>query len=1048
MGSDPETSTVNDISGTVNGDVIQARTVNLTKTVGPTVTAESMADARAAYARRVRETYGRLDLEVLTPLSEQGEHPAVELREVFVTPQVREDPPPVELPRELVQRLLASGEFTEHSLPGDLGQSALERLRTEYLNRPTEDVLSVLAGPRGARVVLLGDPGAGKSTLARYIALTLVQDADGPLAALDGLVPLVVELRQYAEGQWRERTFEDFLDHRQAVAGMSLPGPELRQLLSRGEAVVVFDGLDELFDPGVRAATAERIAAFAARYDRARVVVTSRVIGYQRGPLSGAGFTHVMLQDLDPDRIADFARRWYAIACPTDAELTGRLVERITTAVEASRPIRELAGNPLLLTILAIIGRRQALPRDRQGVYEHAVRVLVAHWDRDTKHLNVPLTPGAAEVLDLLDDRERLELLRLLARRMQEGTGGIAGNHIHAEELEAVFRDYFTQFGYLPHQCLAAARTLRNQLRERNFILARYGSEVYGFVHRAFLEYLAAADIFQRYTVGREWTPEELIQEVFARRADDPAWHEVLLLVVNQLSEADAGKVVDHLLDRRDEGSLVLAFQALAEVRKIGLLKAQSDRAVDAVIHTAASHVAIGRMRSLTTALTALSATPVWSGRERFLRWFHVHGQFAELGAVAARVAVALHSTFGTSLTLATFGHPRVRSSAIRALAGRWSTHSDSAASLLELATHGADADSRSTALNELASRWPEHPAVLPLALRNAVEGADTSRITTLLLLTENWPKHPDVLALLLERATADPREQIRSYAARLLDSFWPDHQDVRALLQSRTGDETPPTSYNRLTDVITKNWPGASDGPTRLLELAAHDHDLAVRGVAIQGLAKRWSTNDKVLSLFLDLAANDPDLAIRSMVLTTLGRFWPGRSEVQSLLWNLAVDSADSLVRTSAFEGIGATAHDTAAVVALLGKAAVESEVAYEREAALKALARCLDPLGETARLFLERVTGDPDPRVRGIALSCYAVAAFDSAEDIVHAQAVDDPSPQVRAQALTMLAWQWPDRPETTAILRAALAGPDPEVRQAAGDGLGAVAHFTAGP
>ncbi|MFG2911888.1 HEAT repeat domain-containing protein [Kitasatospora sp. NPDC048298] len=64
--------------------------------------------------------------------------------------------------------------------------------------------------------------------------------------------------------------------------------------------------------------------------------------------------------------------------------------------------------------------------------------------------------------------------------------------------------------------------------------------------------------------------------------------------------------------------------------------------------------------------------------------------------------------------------------------------------------------------------------------------------------------------------------------------------------------------------------------------------------------------------------------------------------------------------------------------------------------------------------------------------------------AETTVHARATDDPSPEVRSRALTMLAWQWPDHPETMAILQSALA--DPEVREAARDGLGAVAHLTA--
>ncbi|MET8540374.1 HEAT repeat domain-containing protein [Kitasatospora sp. NPDC004799] len=871
-----------------------------------------MTAARTAYARRVRETYGRLDLEVLTPLSEQGEHPVVQLREVFVTPQVREDPPPVELPRELVQRMLESGDLGEEAVPDELAQAALERLRTEYLNRPTEDVLAVLAGTRGERVVLLGDPGSGKSTLARYLALSLVQDTEGPLAPLDGLVPLVVELRQYADGQWRERTFEDFLDHRHTVAGMSLPGAELRQLLARGEAVVVFDGLDELFDPGVRAATAERIAAFAARYERVRVVVTSRVIGYQRAALDGAGFSHFMLQDLDPGRIGDFARRWYTVACPADVELASRLVDRITSAVDASRPIRELAGNPLLLTILAIIGRRQALPRDRQGVYEHAVRVLVAHWDRDTKYLSIPAKPGAAEVLDHLDDRERLELLRLLARRMQEGTGGIAGNHIHAEDLETVFRDYFAQLGYLPHQCLAAARALRDQLRERNFILARYGSEVYGFVHRAFLEYLAAADLFQRYTVEREWTPEELIEEVFARRADDPAWHEVLLLVVNQLSEADAGRVVDHLLDRRDEDSLILAVRALAEVRKVGLLSAQSDGAIDRLTAALTTNPALGHTDPLLAALSVLGSVPAWNGRERYLRWFHLRGQFLALPDGATSVAVALHRTIEASLTVVAFGFWRTWAPAISALARRWNNHPDVVPWLLNL-----------------ANRHPDNPVRLA--------------------------------------ATAE-----------LMDQWW-DHPDVRSAFGER---------------------------------------------------GERSIARSRVLPVRADPTE-------------------PYRSEVLAQLWAQPIDDSAVITNTLAWRSLLTAGPGTESREALarLTAGVVASESILDRRVALELLATQWGSHPEAVGALLDAVTQDASPEVRSDALSHYAVLVPEAAEAIVRSRAAADPGAKVRSRALTMLAWQWPGSPETTAALRHALANdPETEVREAAEAGLGAVAHLTA--
>jgi len=131
-----------------------------------TPTAQEVAAAVATYAARVRQAYGRLDLEVLTPLTDD-QPVAVELEEVFVAQAVRADPPPVELPRELLRRLVATGELTaDDVVPPGVDDDAFRRVRESYLQRPSKDVREVLAAPSGSRVVLLGDPGAGKSTLA------------------------------------------------------------------------------------------------------------------------------------------------------------------------------------------------------------------------------------------------------------------------------------------------------------------------------------------------------------------------------------------------------------------------------------------------------------------------------------------------------------------------------------------------------------------------------------------------------------------------------------------------------------------------------------------------------------------------------------------------------------------------------------------------------------------------------------------------------------------------------------------------------------------
>ncbi len=349
---------------------------------------------RARYLQRVRARYQRVDLEILTPLSDQGKHPPMRLDEVFMPQTVRANPPPVELPREVWRRLAEAGPGGEPDLPEHLDKQVLEAARRAYQERPVRPVLQVLTESAGHKAVVLGDPGAGKSSLARYLMLThsaalLGLDAHTaeaepgssgvgePSAA--GRLPLLVELRTYADPTWADRTFLDLLEHLHASEGLGLPRVMLEEFLAHGgRAAVIFDGLDEVFDPRRREQITRQIEGFSAAHPRAQVIVTSRVLGYRRALLDSAGFSHWMLQDFDITQIQDFITTWYTRSCPSDSAEAGRLRERLLTAISSSAAVAELAGNPMLLTILAIVGRRRELPRDRRSVYEHAVTVLGA----------------------------------------------------------------------------------------------------------------------------------------------------------------------------------------------------------------------------------------------------------------------------------------------------------------------------------------------------------------------------------------------------------------------------------------------------------------------------------------------------------------------------------------------------------------------------------------------------------------------------------------------------------------------------------------------
>ena len=833
---------------------------------------DTIQEELARYAARVRSSFGRLDLEVLIP-SQEGEHPAVELQSVFVPPELRADPPPVDLPRELRQRLERGleGEPPGGESPPGLDAESMERVRLAYRDRPPVESLEVLTDPQQPRVVLLGDPGAGKSTLARYLTLALTcGPVPDQLAVLADRVPVMVELRRYAGEQWRDRSFEEYLHHLSTLERMSVPRGVLETLLRTGRMLVIFDGLDELFEPGVRAETRRRIAAFAERYPDVRIVVTSRTIGYQRATLDTAGFRHYMIQDLTNRQIEEFTDHWYPAVCPGDPDLAARLQKRLTDAVAASPPVRDLAGNPLLLTILSIIGRRRALPRDRQGVYGHAVDILVARWDQEAKHLP---HPGQAD-MPYINDADRWALLRLLARRMQEGEGGIAGNHIHGEDLEAVFTGYLEERYRLPKQtAVAAAREMIRQFRERNFILSRFGDEVYGFVHRAFLEYLAADDIARRYQRDREWGEEELIREVFEARAKDPAWHEVLLLLVGMLGERDAGRVIDALLRLHAQdvrvgrhGMLALAVRALAEVERLDLIETRSNAVVHALTDSMERHLGWTALNALESILPALSVFgPHWPARKRYLRWYLLRGQFQAEHRIASGIVCGVHSA------------PE---------------------GLVLLAEHTPYPESRTEILRHVLERWPDDNPAWDL-VRGGLDTLDAeARRGALENYARYWRNDADARALLFDRVVSDPDPEPRREALESVAERWPDSEDAHELVVRRVVAEPALASRRLALQLLRRHWPDREDSWEVITDRAVADPDPEPRQEALRLLATYRADHEGVRQLLLERAVADPAPGPRAEALLALARHWKDDVDVRDLVLRQAVADPHPLAR------------------------------------------------------------------------------------------------------------------------------------------------------
>ena len=965
--------------------------------------APEIETARAQYATRVRQRYGRLDLEVLTPLREQGEHPVVHLRDVFVPQSVRADPPPVELPQELLRRLMDPAEAELLDLPPGIDRETVERVRSAYRERPPQDVLDVLTAPEHDRVVVLGHPGAGKSTLARYLTLALTApEPQRGLEPLHGRLPLIVELRSYAQASWRDRSFEDFLTHQHATEGLGLP-PGILPAFLDGEgpygSLVIFDGLDELFERDVRDAVARRIAGFAARHPRARVVVTSREYGYQRAVLDGAGFGNFMLQDLDTEQIGAFTDRWFALAHPEDPGQARKLTERVTSAVDASPSVRELAGNPLILTILAIIGRRRELPRDRRTVYEHAVDVLVEHWD-PSKYLK---DRRVEEHLPYLAAEDKRELLRLIARQMQEGHGGVSGNHIAGPDLIKSFEEYLKdRYALAPDRAATAARVMLDQFRHRNFILSRFGGEIYGFVHRTFLEYLTATDLAHRFNQERSLSEEDL-QNLFAGKVHDPTWHEILLLLVGLLDERFVAGVIDRLLapkiigvplgDQSDGAFAEVAFVArcLAEVRHIGALAPQSTAMVARTIRLFELSRALevdyfypfAHVESLGLTLMTLGAD--WAGRDDYLRWcerWHSDDPRKEEWLLSANSAS--HLAMKIFLILHGRGEPpRAEFLAETVLTGTRPVARFAAACLL------VDSAGHEAAARELVESCLRHDP--SAAVRSALISD----------LVDNGADPDWVAGLAVERlADEDPRVQ-RSALVCLCDRQVAT-PEARVALDTFLGVPDPHLRGPALHAIALH----AEDGKqaVELLRGALEDADPGARAEALSAVVTRTGDEPVVRALVQELMRNDGSPEVVAAAIDAVREIGSDDPGTYALLRELS-GHEDQAVRTAALLCLAEGGIQEAALVELFTHRLTHDESSWVRETALHLFAQHYEDDSAARNTLLDRGRNDPSPETRAQALVWFATLDPEGARDLAVDHARNHPDVQGRILAVAHL-------------------------------------------
>jgi hypothetical protein len=439
----------------------------------------------------------------------------------------------------------------------------------QTLDTSLADILS-----KNASLVVLGDPGSGKTTMLQWLALhsarALNRRSDPPIPGRKRL-PVYVRIADYVEfnhpkkplpaiadflgqGRWSGVSIYPGGDPRH---GQTIPSEKIKKLileyLEKGEALILLDGLDEVAfgerRPQVRAAIDQFLATFCTDGTGVlgnRVVITSRIVGYEAFPLMNAN----RVATLEAMSSADI--RCFSLCRFNASEKNERVARHKTSAFlqQALDPSRqglsELTRSPLLLGLLIDVFQKaqEQLPSLRAELYEIAILQRIEQRSKRQSARSLLLTIGA------------------LAFHIHESTSNGLLSHSEIEEFIAS-RALVEPSHENISELLVAVKGL---LGEKG-IDAR-GETQLGFSHQTFQEFLAAVYLLHDLAAA---------PALFLAHAGDPRWREVLQLALGYASlrctKSQFRKLLEDILnlegrdgDQDPYGAIVIS-SVLSEIR-------------------------------------------------------------------------------------------------------------------------------------------------------------------------------------------------------------------------------------------------------------------------------------------------------------------------------------------------------------------------------------------------------------------------------------------------------------------------------------------------
>jgi predicted NACHT family NTPase len=373
-----------------------------------------------------------------------------------------------------------------------------------------------------SKLMILGKPGAGKTTFLKHLA---IQCIGGEFQS--DRVPVFITLKDFAEADGQPNLLE-YINRLVVMPSVGAQGlaplqpnvAVMLEILRQGWALILLDGLDEVRDADSRRVL-RQIREFSQHFSQNQFVITCRIAARE---YTFEKFTEVEIADFDDEQIADFSDKWFR--SKNDLIKAERFIQRLME----DTPIWELATNPLLLTLLCLVFEDSgSFPSNRAELYQNGVDVLLKKWD-------VKRNIEREQVYKRLSLKRKEDLLSQIARTTFE-----AGNYFFKQrEVERYINQYIQNLPDAstdPEVVELDSIAVLKSIEWQHGLLVERARGIYSFSHLTFHEYFTARKIV---TSCSPYAVDDPMLQGLVRNITEKRWREVFLLTTGMLDSADA----------------------------------------------------------------------------------------------------------------------------------------------------------------------------------------------------------------------------------------------------------------------------------------------------------------------------------------------------------------------------------------------------------------------------------------------------------------------------------------------------------------------------